>query len=149
MNFYLVSIFLVTFGPVIDRLTDGLKNEVKMLVLSTCKEHRLSTVICKKMTLNACVVRWGTALFVFGLFSDINTLAYTKKGRTPVQVFPALSAYTTLIVSFSCIYAFLLFCGVRIEWQDTQCVHQRYLVYALSAVALNAYTTKQQKCIYA
>ncbi len=37
-------------------------------------------------------------------------------------------AYTRLGISSSYIYVFLLFCGVRIECQDTQCVHQRSLV---------------------
>ncbi len=33
-------------------------------------------------------------------------------------------------------YAFLLFCGVCIECHDTQCVHQRSLVYALNVMSV-------------
>ncbi len=46
------------------------------------------------------------------------TLVYIKKGRTPVKVFTVHNVYTSLIVSSSCIRAFLLHSAVCIKFKE-------------------------------
>ncbi len=62
--------------------------------------------------------------------SVYNIISHKSSLVTFVCSIPVDNAYTSLIVSSSCIYVLLLFCGVRIE-----------------SMTLNAYTTKQYKCI--